>query len=200
MILLPALLAGTLVSLALSARSRQTWQAPPIQAPWVAILAFLPQLILFYLPATRRLIPDAWVAAGLVFSQALLLAFCWHNRRLPAFWILAAGLVLNLAVILANGGFMPISPETAARLIPQESLQALSLGERFGGGKDILLLEESTRLALLSDRLLPPGWFPYQVAFSPGDVVVAVGAFLLMALQGRRSPGIRFTHYEEKPC
>ena len=200
MILLPALLAGTLVSLALSARSRQTWQAPPIQAPWVAILAFLPQLILFYLPATRRLIPDAWVAAGLVISQALLLAFCWHNRRLPAFWILAAGLVLNLAVILANGGFMPISPETAARLIPQESLQALSLGERFGGGKDILLLEESTRLALLSDRLLPPGWFPYQVAFSPGDVVVAIGAFLLMALQGRRSPGIRFTHYEEKPC
>ena len=200
MILLSALLAGTLVSLALSARSKQTWQAPPLQAPWVAILAFLPQMILFYLPATRRLLPDPWVAAGLVISQALLLAFCWHNRRLPAFWILAAGLVLNLAVILANGGFMPISPETAGRLLPQESLQALSLGERFGGGKDILLLEESTRLALLSDRLLPPGWFPYQVAFSPGDVVVAVGAFLLMALQGRRSPGIRFTHYEEKPC
>ena len=200
MILLSALLAGTLVSLALSARSKQTWQAPPLQAPWVAILAFLPQMILFYLPATRRLLPDPWVAAGLVISQALLLAFCWHNRRLPAFWILAAGLVLNLAVILANGGFMPISPETAGRLLPQESLQALSLGERFGGGKDILLLEESTRLALLSDRLLPPGWFPYQVAFSPGDVVVAVGAFLLMALQGRRSPGIRFAHYEEKPC
>jgi hypothetical protein len=200
MILLSALLAGTLVSLALSARSKQTWQAPPLQAPWVAILAFLPQMILFYLPATRRLLPDPWVAAGLVISQALLLAFCWHNRRLPAFWILATGLVLNLAVILANGGFMPISPETAGRLLPQESLQALSLGERFGGGKDILLLEESTRLALLSDRLLPPGWFPYQEAFSPGDVVVAIGAFLLMALQGRRSPGIRFTHYEEKPC
>ena len=131
------------------------------------------------------LIPAGWVSAGLVSSQILLLVFCLLNRRLSWIWLLALGLTLNLLVIAFNGGFMPISPQTASRLVPQEVVQTIPLGSRFGYGKDRLLQPADTRLVWLSDRFLPPPGFPYQVAFSLGDVVIATGAFWLTATQGK---------------
>ena len=199
MILLVFLLAGILTGLTGSALLKQRWEVPYIKAAWLAFVAFLPQFILIYLPAARQ-VSDLWVAAGLVVSQILLLVFCWLNRRAPAFCLLAAGLVMNLAVIIANGGFMPISPETASRLIPPEHLQAITLGSRFGHGKDVLLLTENTRLALFSDRMLPPVWFPYQVAFSLGDTLIAIGAFLLMALPQQFSMTKPILRLEDEPC
>lgn len=187
------------MSLALSVWHKRPWQIPEVEFAWFAVLAFLPQFILFYLPAARQ-VPDLWVAVGLVLSQILLLVFCWLNRDAPAFWILAAGLAMNLAVIAANGGFMPISPATASRLIPPEALQAMTLGSRFGYGKDILLLAENTRLALFSDRMLPPVWFPYQVAFSLGDVVIAIGAFLIMALPQKFAMRKPILKLKDEPC
>ena len=84
-----------------------SWTFPPLRVAWLVILAFLPQLFAFNLPVTRTLILARWVAVGLITSQLLLLAF---------------GLTLNLLVIVANGGFMPNSPQTASRLVPQEVL------------------------------------------------------------------------------
>lgn len=74
---------------------------------------------------------------------------------------------------------MPISPQTASRLVSQEFLKTVALGSRFGNGKDILLLQADTRLVWLSDRFLPPKGFPYQAAFSLGDIMIASGAFWL---------------------
>jgi len=95
---------------------------------------------------------------------------------------LIIGLILNITVILANHGFMPVSPQTAARLVGEEAVGKLETGSRFGL-KDILLATEEIRLEFLSDRFLPPVWFPYQVAFSLGDVFLAFGAFWMLAYQ-----------------
>lgn len=185
MILLFALLAGGLAGLLLARLGKQPWTFPHVQAAWLAIIAFLPQGLAFYLPASRRLLPDPWSAAFLVISDILLIVFCWLNRRLAGFWLLAGGAALNLLVIACNGGFMPISPQTASRLVSPALLEMLTIGERFGLGKDILLLPEQTRLAWLSDRFLLPAWSPYQVAFSLGDILIALGAFWLMAVRGK---------------
>jgi hypothetical protein len=190
MILLVAILAGLAVGLSLARLQKRRWTVPPLRKPWLVIIAFLPQFFNLYLPATRTRVADDLASAGLIVSLALLLIFCWFNRRLSGVWLLALGLAFNLLVIAANGGFMPISPQTASRLVPPETLAALGNGDRFGY-KDILLLPEQTRLIWLSDFFLPPEGFLYQVAFSPGDVFIAAGAFWLMVTQGKTLEAIK---------
>ena len=120
-------------------------------------------------------------ATCLVFSQVLLLVFAWLNRSLPGMIVLTLGLGCNLAVILANGGFMPLPVEAATRLVSQEVLDGLVLGERISHtSKDILLPEASIRLPWLADRFISPSSLPYRFAFSAGDVFIAFGAFRLL--------------------
>lgn len=185
MILLAAILTGWLAGLFHAWLKKRTWSIAQVRHAWLVLLGFLPQFFAFYLPVTRDRIPDAWAATCLVISECLLLVFCWLNRRLAGMWLLAIGTALNLIVIGTNGGFMPISPEIARHLIPPALLETLATGERFGAGKDILLLPMQTNFVGLSDRFLLPDRFPYQVAFSLGDILIACGAFWLMATQGK---------------
>ncbi len=185
MILLGSILAGGLAGFFYARWQKRSWSIPSFRYVWLIFLAFLPQFFAFYLPATRIWYPDSLAAFSLVGSQILILIFCWLNRQMAGIWILAFGTALNLLVIVANGGFMPISPGTAGHLVSQDTLQTIQEGGRFGYGKDILLLPENTSLVWLSDRFLLPGWCPYQVAFSGGDVFIAAGAFWLMLTQGQ---------------
>jgi hypothetical protein len=124
-------------------------------------------------------------AAGLVLSLLLFLVFVWVNRRLPGMPLLLAGLLLNLAVMLANGGWMPISPANASRLMGEDVFKYGTIGDRFGQ-KDILLRPEDMRLGFLADRFMLPAWLPYQVAFSAGDLLIAAGVFWLLARPSAR--------------
>ena len=180
MILLSAILAGLLAGLGWARWRGQPYQSPELRHLWLVFVAFLPQFIVIYLPVTRKLFPDWSAAVFLVASQILLLVFVWLNRHIFSMFILLCGVVFNLSVMTANGGFMPISPQTASRLVSEDTLQDAQPGSRFGT-KDILLSPQETRFELLADRFLPPAWFPYQVAFSLGDVFIAFGVFWLLA-------------------
>ena len=180
MILLTALAAGLLVGWGLSRWRGHPYRPPQLHTLWLAVVGFLPQLVVAYLPATRTLVPQGLAAAAVVLSLAFFLAFVWINRRLPGMPVLAAGLLLNLAVMLANGGWMPIAPETASLLTGRDVLGYTAIGDRFGQ-KDILLHPEDMRLGLLADRWMLSAGSAYRVAFSLGDVVIAAGAFWLLA-------------------
>lgn len=164
--------------------ARRSYEVPHLRWAWLVLVAFLPQFFAFLLPATRAAFPTAWIPAALVGSQAFLLVFAVANARRPGFWLLGLGLALNLAVILLNGGMMPISPETIQRLYPDGAVGAWQIGQRLGVGKDIVLPEAQTHLWLLSDHFTLPSWFSYRVAFSPGDVLISIGAFWLMIAFG----------------
>jgi hypothetical protein len=186
-LLLGAALVGLAGGLIWARAGHHLYEIPDLSWGWLVIIAFLPQFFAFVLPATRNAFPTDWVPAALVGSQAVLLVFALVNIKRPGFWLLGLGLVLNLVVISLNGGMMPISPETIQRLYPNGSIGAWQIGQRLGLGKDIVLTISETRLWVLSDCFTLPNWFSYRVAFSLGDVLIAVGAFWLLLAFGGRS-------------
>lgn len=183
MILLTAIGFGLLAGIAQAKYHQTTWQLPQLQHAWIVAVFILPQVLAFYLPVTRSNLSVAVVSACLIFSQVGLLLFCLINWRQPGIIILAAGLLLNLLVIVGNGGFMPLSTDTAARLVPAQTFANMKVGSRVSlSSKDILLQPETIIFPWLSDRFIPPDWFPYKFAFSIGDVFIGLGAFLLLSL------------------
>jgi hypothetical protein len=187
MILTIAVFTGLLCGLLRAWLSKRRYEIPQIRHFWLVLIAFLPQWFAFYLPATRRSIPDQWAIVALITSQFLLLAFVGLNSYQPryrnrlGFWLLGFGLILNLTVILLNGGLMPISPESVSRLVPDAIQGSWQIGSRLGTGKDIVLAVDQTRLWWLSDRFLLP--IPGRdVAFSLGDVLIAAGAFFVLCV------------------
>ena len=178
MILLSAVVAGSIAGLVRAYIGRRKLQIPDIRYEWIVIAAFLPQLIVFGFSPSAN-IPDDYARVALVSSQVILLAFTWLNRKAPGFWVLGLGLLLNLIVIAVNGGLMPISPHLIERYFPGMAGVTWNLGERMGNSKDIILPIAETRLYWLSDRFVLPDWISYRVAFSIGDIIIGVGAFWL---------------------
>lgn len=184
MILLLAIVAGLLAGLARAWYGGHQLRSPNLRVAWLVPIAFLPQWLAFYLPVTRRLITANLPAAvALTGSQAVLLFFAWRNRDQPGFRAMGLGLALNLLVIALNGGLMPVSPETMARLHPETQPETWQAGTRRAWS--IVLPVATTRLWWLSDQLVTPSWLPIRKALSVGDVLIAGGAFwLLWALGG----------------
>jgi hypothetical protein len=181
-ILLVAVVAGTIAGWGIARWKRQTWHPPSFQSLWLVFLGFLPQFIVFYLPVTRQLVTDDLASLSLVCSQVILMIFAWKNLHLSGMPVLIFGLGCNLVVILVNGGFMPLVAETAARIVEPHVMDRLVIGARLGkASKDILLPESQILLPWLADRFISPKLSSYRAVYSLGDVFVAVGAFWMLA-------------------
>jgi len=183
-ILLSAVGVGLLIGIGKARWQGQIYRLPPLKFFWLVALAYLPQLLLLALTRKQVVVPVETAGIMLVISLGMLMVFVWLNRHLPGMPILLGGLIMNLAVIAANGGLMPISPQTASQLVSGEARPALEPGGRFGE-KDVLLPEQEMRLEFLSDRYLLPAWFPYKAAFSLGDALVGAGALWFLVANQR---------------
>jgi hypothetical protein len=185
MILSLAILIGLLASWVRHRRhAASRIAAIKLRDAWLVLVAVALQLPLLRAPMTpiQRL---GLQQVLFLLSHLLLLAFVWRNRRLAGIRILGLGVICNLAAIAANGGFMPITPETLVQINPGTTAVQWPLGVHYGFSKDIILSQEATRLWLLSDILVVPPPFPWPTAFSLGDLLIGAGIIIL--LQGPRT-------------
>lgn len=180
MILTIAVVSGLISGLIHAYLRKRQLVIPQLTAGWLVPAAFIPQALCFFLPVTRTRIPDNIVAILLVISQVMLLVFAWLNLKQRGFLALGLGVVLNVLVITANGGWMPISPTTLLQLNPYANQHNWVIGQRLGVSKDIVLPFDHMIFPLLSDRIVLPPLLSKGLAYSIGDVFIALGAFQLL--------------------
>ena len=185
MILLIAVLLGFTAGFIRAQINGSVLQPVGINKIGLVFISYLPQFFAFSFPLTRTKIPDSWIPVILIGSLLILLFFTWENRRLPGFWLLGLGLFCNFLAIVSNGGMMPLPPENAEKLLAPGSSLQLEIGQRAGFGKDVILLQESTNFFFLGDIFMLPEWMHFPLAFSIGDILISVGAFLFLYQLGK---------------
>jgi hypothetical protein len=121
--------------------------------------------------------PTGWRVGHLVVNLATYAAiggFLWANRRLPWLWVLALGVASNTVAIVLNGGVMPASS------------RALSIaGLRTSAGFSNSAVVSHARVRFLGDIIPTPSWLPLHNVASVGDLLIVVGALLVVATQAR---------------
>ena len=163
-----------------------------IRSGWLALTALAAQLLIIYAgfggaaDLRRFVFPTSYV---------LLTAFVALNWRRLGFLVIGVGMFLNFLPVVANGGLMPISPESMQSAGLEDELVGLEPGDPVPQSKNVLLEEEDTQLQWLSDRFSFDSPGPVTV-FSIGDVIIGAGLIVLAlelmvpAVQrlGRRRP------------
>lgn len=113
--------------------------------------------------------------------MAFLIALVMANRRVPGMPVVALGMFLNLLVVVVNAG-MPLSGDAAAKIGAQASDIA---GGLQGGFYE--LVTQSTHLAFLGDVIAVPGPQGVRSVVSLGDLVMLLGAGVVVAIGMRSS-------------
>ncbi len=142
-------------------------------APLIA-LGMLGQVLLFSTSLGGQL-GDAAPAAYVASNAVVLIAVC-RNLAIPGLALVLIGGAANLIAIVANGGYMPVSPEAVAAMgrLPKE-------------GYSNSRLVDGVVLGPLTDIFAMPTWIPLANVFSVGDAFIGIGAAIAVvaAMHGR---------------
>jgi hypothetical protein len=148
----------------------------PFRHVWLIFAAFGVQLLV-HLPFFTRLAVIQGLAPYLYpVGYCLLLVAFALNWRAPGIVWLAGGTFSNLLVITANGGKMPVDGRALVAL----GCEAVRDHIADGGSLINTLTGPSTRLTWLSDVLVGTPPFPRPTLFSAGDILLAIGVFILV--------------------
>jgi hypothetical protein len=179
MLLVLPLVAGVIAGLVLRGSLRSLAETP-IRFGWVFLLGLGIQLALFT-PLTDS---QHWdLAYGHVFYVASLLlvlsALILNARTLEwPLWIMIAGAVCNLAVIIANGGAMPVNAHLLAQA---QGVDVVNGIVRHQFASNVSPMTGSTMFPFLGDHIrIAAG------VYSLGDIVLGVGVFLVAIFQMNR--------------
>jgi len=114
---------------------------------------------------------------GQIISFILLLIVAAFNLSIPGMKALGLGILLNLIVMVANGGYMPVSPDDLVEIGHPRQAEILR-----AGGTDFygIALTAQTRLPFLADIFVLPRFFPIRYVFSPGDALIGIGLIIIL--------------------
>ncbi len=177
--ILYAILAALVIGLVTGGSSARLGDLRFRWAPLVAVGLGI-QLLLFSSPLGDAIGPAAPIAY--VASNLAVLVAVWRNLAIPGLPLVLLGGISNLVAIVANRGYMPVSPDALAALgrVPREG---------YSNSRSV----DGVALAPLTDLFAMPAWLPMANIFSIGDVLIGVGAgvAIVAAMHGRgplRSP------------
>lgn len=137
------------------------------------LIGFGAQVLLFSDAVAARvgdLGPVLYVASTLAVVVVVL-----RNVAIPGLPLVVVGATCNLCAIVANGGFMPASASAMA---------ALGKAPPTIYSNSAVLAQPA--LAPLTDIFALPTWLPWHNIFSIGDVILAVGVAMAIAVAMRR--------------
>lgn len=75
---------------------------------------------------------------------------------------------------------MPISPMTVHSILPALPYDFSLVNRRLGLSKNWIYDPGDINFSRLADRFTLPGWSTYQVAYSIGDIIMAIGTIWLL--------------------
>jgi len=114
--------------------------------------------------------PD-WLHPALHISTYFVaLWFVFLNRSVPGAWIIGAGGLCNFLAIAANEGTMPASAAAVRSA-------GVARGSQVFANSGVVA---HPRLGFLGDMFSIPASWPIHNVFSVGDVLIGVGAFVLV--------------------
>lgn len=176
MLYLIALAAGTGVGLAAGGRLKKFLDIK-LDKVGMILGAFLLQLAAQLLAVKGIQISVPVTLLIQVTSYVMLFIGFWFNRQYLGMLLTGVGCGLNAAVILANGGRMPVSYEVLQSNQLTDAIHFVKTGADFKH----TLIDEGTRLVFLSDIMHPPGILSFGMqVISIGDIFVVFGMFFII--------------------
>src|SRR3989442_515287 len=162
MFMLYALVAGLAIGMIRGGRPSALASIPFRGGP-VALLGLACQIVLFSPPPTA---PAGEPGPPISLAPTPLVVAVVARNIAVAPWLglVVIGALANLAAIVANGGYMPTTPE---------ALVAAARVEANGYSNSIQLARPA--LEALVDRFAMPAGLPFANVFSLGDVIVGIG-------------------------
>lgn len=113
---------------------------------------------------------------ALIFSYMVLILAVWYNKQLKGMNIITLGIIFNFAVIVANGGHMPVLLSSLYRV----GLDDFALILKEGSYVTHTLITEKTLGAFLADVIPLPSPCPDPSVISFGDFLMFCGVFSLI--------------------
>jgi hypothetical protein len=145
----------------------------------LGLFALQALLIIF---ATRQTILQILL---LILSQFALFLLLVLNRHVPGARLFAVGIFLNTTVMIANGGWMPLTPDMYQFVHPEREIE---MYDKPSGSKSIILPREDTRGWVLTD-IIPVNLPWRRNVISIGDTFLMLGVAQFIFLGTKKKEG-----------
>jgi hypothetical protein len=168
---LTALLIGILVGFLLKGNIKNI-DVEKIKAPYLAVIAFSIEFILFTL-VRKGLLSSGNITYILYLTQyILILLFIYKNRKDYSFLVIGIGIILNALAIFLNGGAMPVSPEAMVKAGIISSINEVK--ETMASSEGLYIIQNSNTLLPFLGDVIPLKHFRHYV-ISIGDIFISIG-------------------------